>query len=274
MPTGLSAARFYKERRESRSGPVSQDLSAAAHYYERYVAFVSDFLPKGSALLELGSATGMAASCLSRAGYQTTATDIGHRFFRTDLSSPDLRFTAADSVALPFRDASFDAIASYQTLEHVPDPEAALAEMMRVVKPGGWIFVTGPNLIGLVPSLHILLYVIPRYRPLRLWFRRDNPPISYPFGSTYPEVAGILLKNLWRVVSKLFAREPVFLMREPDFRVAMNADADSTYLLNPIDIVKYLRGRGCRIANSRGRGPFGFLGPLAGGTWVAARKTR
>jgi SAM-dependent methyltransferase len=269
---GLDAAKFYKERTESRIGPVSQDPAAAAEYYDRYVRFVSEYLPRGGSLLELGSATGMAAACLAAAGYRTTATDLGHAFFRTDLRSSTLHFAAADSLSLPFRDAAFDGVASFQTLEHVPDPQRALDEMLRVVKPGGWIFVAGPNLLGLIPSLHLLLYVIPRYRPLRLWFRRDEPHIAYPFGSTYPDIATILVKNVGRIVWKLVDRNVTFLTRTPDYRVPMHADADSAYLLNPIDIVKYLRGRACTIASSRGRGWFGVLGPLAGGTWVAARR--
>src|SRR5206468_10102941 len=66
--------------------------------------FVSAFADRGSSVLELGSSTGMAASILSDAGYATTATDVCHRFFRTDLRSPTLRFTGADNTQLPFAD--------------------------------------------------------------------------------------------------------------------------------------------------------------------------
>lgn len=266
------ASAFYKENADCRAGAVLHDQQAAEQYYRRYVGFISQYLPRGASLLELGSSTGMAASCLARAGYRTTATDVCHPFFRTDLSSPTVRFTGADSTCLPFQDESFDGVASYQTLEHVCDPRRALDEMMRVVRPGGWIFVAGPNLLGLVPSVYVLLYVIPRTRPVRLWFRHADLHIASPFGSTYPEVTAILIRNVFRVVKKLVDRDVSFLMRTPDFRVPMHADADSIYLLNPVDLVKYLPRRGCRIASSRGRGPFGFLGPFAGGTWVAARK--
>lgn len=50
------------------------------------------------------------------------------------------------SVPLPFADATFDAVASLEALEFMPDRRAALREMVRVLRPGGWFFVT--NRIG------------------------------------------------------------------------------------------------------------------------------
>jgi SAM-dependent methyltransferase len=46
-------------------------------------------------------------------------------------------FAAASAEALPFRDATFDAAWSIAVLEHVPNPERALDELNRVLKPGG-----------------------------------------------------------------------------------------------------------------------------------------
>ena len=52
-----------------------------------------------------------------------------------------LDFQVADATALPFADASFDAVTSCQVYEYVPDLEKALAEVRRVLRPGGRVFI-------------------------------------------------------------------------------------------------------------------------------------
>jgi SAM-dependent methyltransferase len=56
-----------------------------------------------------------------------------------------LRAATADVRALPFRDASFDAIYSMGTIEHFDETEQAVREMVRVLKPGGRAIVGVPN---------------------------------------------------------------------------------------------------------------------------------
>jgi len=51
---------------------------------------------------------------------------------------------AADITALPFRDASFDAVLCSHVLEHVEDDRTAMAELARVLRPGGWLVVLVP----------------------------------------------------------------------------------------------------------------------------------
>ncbi len=49
-----------------------------------------------------------------------------------------------DAVHLPFPDATFDRIIAAEVLEHIPDDEGAIAELVRVLKPGGTLAVTVP----------------------------------------------------------------------------------------------------------------------------------
>ena len=58
-----------------------------------------------------------------------------------------------DGQGLPFRGESFDFVAAFHSLEHVGDPCAVLAEVRRVLRPGGWFYMGVPNrsrLIGYV----------------------------------------------------------------------------------------------------------------------------
>ena len=62
----------------------------------------------------------------------------------------DPRLQQADIMSLPYEDQSFDVVMAAHVLEHLPDPQTALAEMVRVLKPGGMVFlcVTRRSLFG------------------------------------------------------------------------------------------------------------------------------
>jgi SAM-dependent methyltransferase len=54
-----------------------------------------------------------------------------------------------DGLALPFRDEVFDSVLCNQVLEHVPEPGRLLAEIRRVLRPGGTLLLTAPQTWGL-----------------------------------------------------------------------------------------------------------------------------
>jgi 2-polyprenyl-3-methyl-5-hydroxy-6-metoxy-1,4-benzoquinol methylase len=55
---------------------------------------------------------------------------------------------AAVGENLPFRDNSFDVVISLEVLEHVESPAAMLREVRRILKPGGWFYLTCPNYLS------------------------------------------------------------------------------------------------------------------------------
>lgn len=67
--------------------------------------------------------------------------------------SPEL--AQANILALPFADRSFDVVMAAHVVEHLPEPQAALREMCRVLKPGGLLFVcmTRRSLFGALVQL-------------------------------------------------------------------------------------------------------------------------
>jgi SAM-dependent methyltransferase len=56
-----------------------------------------------------------------------------------------VRFVCGDATRLDFESASFDAVTMFDVLEHIPDDDKAISEMLRVLKPGGWFLISVPN---------------------------------------------------------------------------------------------------------------------------------
>ena len=74
------------------------------------------------------------------------------------------RFAQGDATALMFEDNTFDAVICSEVLEHLPDYHAAIAEIRRVLKPGGGLCIS-----------------VPRAWPERICWHLAPPPDGYPF---------------------------------------------------------------------------------------------
>jgi ubiquinone/menaquinone biosynthesis C-methylase UbiE len=87
------------------------------------------------------------------------------------------RFHRGLAEELPFADDSFDYVTSFQTLEHVQDPERAVAEMVRVTRPGGAIHIMCPDYRSTFEA-HYQLPWLPLFpRPLaRMYLRLLGRP--------------------------------------------------------------------------------------------------
>jgi SAM-dependent methyltransferase len=77
---------------------------------------------------------------------------------------------SAVACALSFADASFDTVFSTQTLEHVEAPHLVVAEMARVLRPGGYLIVTAPQ----TWRLHEKPYDFYRYTPFGLRYLLEH----------------------------------------------------------------------------------------------------
>ncbi|HOZ50092.1 MAG TPA: methyltransferase domain-containing protein [Candidatus Hydrogenedentes bacterium] len=80
----------------------------------------------------------------------------------------------ADAAALPFTDASFDAVFCVDAFEHFPDDRAAAAEFRRVLAPGGFVFLSVPNYANVAGVVKKLCEATGRYArntwaPFRHW---------------------------------------------------------------------------------------------------------
>jgi demethylmenaquinone methyltransferase/2-methoxy-6-polyprenyl-1,4-benzoquinol methylase len=92
-------------------------------------------------VLDLACGTGDIAIAAAAMGGTVVGLDITHRMLQLASQKPQppqrVRFVTGDMMALPFPDASFDAITTGYGLRNVPDLDGALREMVRVLRPGG-----------------------------------------------------------------------------------------------------------------------------------------
>lgn len=96
----------------------------------------------GMTVLDLAAGTGTSSEPFARAGARVAPADFSLGMLQVGKRRrPDLGFTAADALRLPFADASFDAVTISFGLRNVADADAALAELLRVTRPGGRLVV-------------------------------------------------------------------------------------------------------------------------------------
>ncbi len=109
--------------------------------WRRAVVAAVDARP-GQRLLDIAAGTGTSSEPFADAGVDVAPVDFSLGMLRVGRRRrPDLGFTAADALELPFADASFDAVAMSFGLRNVADPHRALTEFRRVTRPGGRLVI-------------------------------------------------------------------------------------------------------------------------------------
>lgn len=150
-------------------------------------------------LLVVGCGSGVEAAVLAQSlRVEVIGIDIHGRFDARAAAAVDLR--QGDATRLDFDDGSFDLTFSYHVLEHVPEYQKAIAEMHRVLTPGGTCCVGTPNrqrLIGYLGSREATLYekVIWNVWDWKAMLRgRFRNELGAHAGFTSEELAGSLAK--------------------------------------------------------------------------------
>jgi demethylmenaquinone methyltransferase / 2-methoxy-6-polyprenyl-1,4-benzoquinol methylase len=97
-------------------------------------------------VLDLAAGTGTSTRAFTAAGARCVACDFSEGMLRVGAARPApaagrIGFAAGDALAMPFADATFDVTTISFGLRNVADPDVALAEMLRVTRPGGRLVV-------------------------------------------------------------------------------------------------------------------------------------
>lgn len=119
-------------------------------------------VPVGGVALDVGSGPGNVTAALGRVvgpGGLALGVDISEpmlaRAVRAE-AGPNVGFIRADAQRLPLRDESVDAVVSVAMLQLIPDPAAAMAEMVRVLRPGRRMAVMVPTAGQMARLINVL----------------------------------------------------------------------------------------------------------------------
>lgn len=97
-------------------------------------------------VLEVGCGEGYGINYLSSRIAHATATDLSlQALIHARAQYPGPRFCQTVGTCLPFASGTFDAVVSFQVIEHIAEVNSYAQEVCRILKPGGNLFLTTPN---------------------------------------------------------------------------------------------------------------------------------
>ncbi|NHA67524.1 class I SAM-dependent methyltransferase [Phycicoccus flavus] len=167
--------------------------------------------------LDLGSADGPSASWFREAAVRTVSLDIDPRGL-------DAAGVCGSALALPFADETFDAVAAFDVLEHCAPEADALAEIRRVLRPGGRLLLSVPAYSWAWSDFDVANGHHRRYTRRRTVaaLRRAGFAVeraTYGFTTVFPL---FVAERLVRKVSRRGARGPVDIVEVPRVPRALN----------------------------------------------------
>ena len=115
--------------------------------HRRYIDALGVVRP-GARTLEIGCGNGSISAWLAeRVGPGGTAVAVDMDLSLVDVRAPNLELRQADIVAGPVEPGTFDLVTARAVLHHVPDPKAAIANMVASLRPGGALLLIEPDFL-------------------------------------------------------------------------------------------------------------------------------
>lgn len=235
---------------------LKQFYSSSQTYLERlkkhdeacftsYIELCKKLVPRSSSILDCGCGIGLSSYLLVKAGLKVTGMDISPLFIseakKRYPNQPELRFFVGDAIKMSFPDQSFDAVCSFDLLEHVTDVKGVLKEMCRIIRRGGMLVIFMPN--HLDPIQHLIACVLwktkRKYKP---WEARSRVGAFYQFIRT----TFLAIEKAIGVNKKIYYLQCVL----SDDENICGGDFDATWLTNWFDIENTLREIGFHIEDA------------------------
>ncbi len=170
---------FYSEYSDNIIVKRFESPSLLRRYAHRqqYLVFLK-YIKPGMKVLDAGCGEGILAVMMAKAGASVTACDISKpnidtcvKYAATEKVS-DITFLLADSENLPFDDNSFDLVVSSHVLEHLPNFDKGLTELMRVTKN---------RAVVAIPTIMNLCSLVQVGRGA-FWYKGKRMIFALPFG--------------------------------------------------------------------------------------------
>lgn len=130
----------------------------------RAITFQPDIYPKVLSLLPSDRSLRMLDVGAGEGYFCKLAVDDGRTIEACDYSAEQFRmplvpFHCADLAAgIPLPDDAYDVVVAIEVIEHMEDHFRFVRELLRVLKPGGMLIITTPNVVSLSSRIHFLLY--------------------------------------------------------------------------------------------------------------------
>jgi len=156
---------------------------------------------RGEVLLDLGAGVKPYAPMYEQCFTRCVSADVAYS--QHDVSTVDALAPADD---LPFDDGTFDCVLCTEVLEHCSEPAAVMAEIARVLRPGGQVFLTTP----FMAALHEMPHDYYRYTPSALRHLAQSAGLDVTSIRSRGDYVAMLLLILampaaktWHLVSRL-----------------------------------------------------------------------
>jgi SAM-dependent methyltransferase len=150
MQTALSSDQSNVATLENQVAPTAMAHEAI---YDTVLGIVQNF-PAGK-LLDVPAGEGALAARLIKAGFDVRCCDLYPEIFRLK----DVEIRKGDmGGTLPYDDSSFDYITCIEGLEHIENPQQAIREFSRLLKPGGHLIGSIPNILNIEERFKWLLH--------------------------------------------------------------------------------------------------------------------
>ena len=150
----------YDERYFERKYRYSKKEHAIQRYYLSMIEWANqhtchDLLNGcGRTALDVGCAYGFVVSLLRKLGYEASGIDISNYAVMRGKELSEGNLLVSDAQHLPFKASSFDLITCFESLEHLPRSILALNRIYELLKPGGILIITTPN-VGVIATIII-----------------------------------------------------------------------------------------------------------------------